>query len=261
MAVRRPVSVFSHIEKLFPVPVLTKKEPEKPKAEMPLPGNIFPVCGKCWSTYKPLQHDAISALKSRCVTPNQSRLHNMQVCYDGKYKSRIIIPIVNDGKTEFYVARSIYDWQKMKEYSPVKIEGGYKKSEVIFNLSNAAETGTLIINEGIYDALAWGRSGISLLGKIMSDVQFERILALRDKVHTIYVCLDADARQYAVKIARRLNPYFKVRLIVIPVLDGKPAQWDSNYYKRRFGFNGMQELINQSVPYTMETEFRLLMSA
>ena len=250
------------ISKLFTGMYRPKKEPEAPKKEMPLPDNIFPVCGKCWSVYRPLQHDAISVLKSRCVTPSQAKTHNMQVCYDGKYKSRIIIPITNDGKTEFYVARSIYDWQKMKEYSPMKIEGGFKKSEVIFNLSNAAETGMLIINEGIYDALSWGKSGISLLGKIMSETQFQRIIALKDKVHSVYICLDADARQYAVKIARRLYPYFHdVRFVVIPVLDGKPQQWDANYYKRRFGFKGMQELINQAVPYTMENEIRLLMSA
>lgn len=249
------------VSKLFVGMTRSPEKPHEPKKEIPLPESLIPVCGGCWSTYKFLQRDARQVLSSRGVTPEQARQHNIQICTDGKYQSRLIIPITNEGKTEFFVARSIYDWQKMKEYSPPKIDGGFKKSEVIFNLERAANTGTIVINEGIYDALAWGDFGISLLGKIMSDFQYQRIVEYADKIKQVFVCLDADARSYAIKIAKKLSAYFPVYLIIIPVIDGKPSQWDSNYYKLRFGDAGMSELVKNAVPYTLESEFRLLMSA
>lgn len=230
-----------------------EREPEK--EPMPIPNESVPLTGKLPSRQntpfnRGLRDQAKKVLESRGVCFSQMRDHHMRVAYDGKYKYRVIIPVINGDTNEFFVARSMYDWQKVKEYSPKSEGNQYKKSEVVFNLDNAAKTGKLIISEGIYDALSWGRSGISLLGKIMSKAQLKRIKEKRGEVKTIYVALDRDAKEYAVRLARQLSPYFKdVRVVDIPLIRGSAAQSDPNAYCLDKGCEALDELLERASPF------------
>lgn len=236
-----------------------QKEPEK--EPMPIPDESVPLTGKIPQRRntpfnRKLREHAAKVLESRGVTFSQMRDHHMRVAFDGKYKYRVIIPIINGDMTEFFVARGMYPWQKVKEYSPKSEGNQFKKSEVVFNLDEAAKTGTLIISEGIYDALSWGRSGVSLLGKIMSEAQLKRIKAKRGEVKTIYVALDRDAKEYAIRLARQLIPYFKdVRVVDIPLIRGSAAQSDPNAYFLDNGCEALDALLEKASPFDEKFAF------
>lgn len=151
----------------------------------------------------PLIRRAINHLKSRGFDKRKIKLLRAGISLDKKYRNRVILPIYNSNNIcEFYVARDITGKSKLKELSASTL---YKtKSEVIWNLYRASETGVLVISEGVYDAVSWGLSGVALLGKRVSEEQLILLNSVKNKVEEVYVALDEDARKEAVELASTL---------------------------------------------------------
>ena len=161
---------------------------------------------------------AIKYLQSRSITYTQIQQHKMGFCGTGEFINRIIIPVYEGSQLKFWVARAISPCVRMKEKSPSNKTYQWGKSEVVFNIDRAAKTyHTAVISEGIFDALSWGDIGVSLLGKELYDEQLRVLLNYKSLLSEgLYVALDADALDSALKMATRLSDFFKVYLIMIP---------------------------------------------
>ena len=190
---------------------------------------------------------ALKYLQQRGITKKQILNCGMGICTEGEYKNRVIIPIFLEGNLQFWVARAISDNTKLKEKSPSAQEYQYSKSEVIFNLDTAAKKyNSIVISEGIFDALSWGDIGVALLGKSLYDSQFNLILKYKDLLtQGIYIALDADAVDSATLIAEKLKSFFKVMMINIP-----KEYDDPNKYLLTHSKNSMWELIMNAEEYT-----------
>ena len=205
--------------------------------------------------YKPLDlnhtnirtEQAIKYLHSRGITDKQILQHKMGFCMSGKYENRVIIPITENGELRFWVARAITKDAYMKEKSPSNEEYQISKSEVVFNLDRASKKyHTAVLCEGVFDALAFGDVGVSLLGKSLYQAQLNILLDYRDLLtNGVYVCLDNDAKSSATKIAETLSEYFKVYIINIPKeLD------DPNNSLQKMGRDYMWTLIRDAEEYS-----------
>lgn len=159
---------------------------------------------------------AIRYLQSRKITKRQIREHKVGFCSEGEFENRTIIPIYNKGRVVFWVSRAISDKAYLKEISPVTQDYNISKSEVLFNLDIAVDTGILVLSEGIFDAMSWGDIGVGLLGKILYTEQYNQIIENKDKIKRIYVALDFDAYSYAVDIAKILSEVIPTYIVKIP---------------------------------------------
>lgn len=216
------------------------------KRAIPLPEE-FQKFSQNFSEKNFIAKKALKYLQQRGITKKQILNCGMGICTEGEYKNRIIIPIFLEGNFQFWVARAISDNTKLKEKSPSAQEYQYSKSEVIFNLDSAAKKyNSIVISEGIFDALSWGDIGVALLGKSLYDSQFNLILKYKDLLtQGIYIALDADAVDSATLIAEKLKSFFKVMMINIP-----KEYDDPNNYLLTHSKNSMWELIMNAEEYT-----------
>ena len=164
----------------------------------------------------------------------------------GEYKNRVIIPITENGDLKFWVARAISSDVKMKEKSPSDEDYQISKSEVIFNIDRASKKyHTAVICEGIFDALAFGDVGVSLLGKSLYQEQLNILLDYRALLtNGLYISLDWDAKDKATEMAEKLSEYFDVKIINIPKEGDDP-----NNYLQKYGRKAMWKLIEDAEDY------------
>lgn len=196
---------------------------------------------------------AINYLKKRMVTEADIKRHRMGVCSTGQYAERVIIPIINEGITEFWVARAISRKALKKEMSPSNEDYQISKSNVVFNLWQSAKTyGTTVICEGIFDALSFGDIGSALLGKALHEEQFHRILEYKYLLKDgVFIALDWDAREEALATADRLSKHMSVKIIDIPKELGDP-----NDACKKLGKRGMLQFIANAEEYSFRTALR-----
>lgn len=155
----------------------------------------------------------IDYARSRGVTPDQIELYDMGYCLEGETQFSngnttklnnhlFVLNPTNNGVT-YWMARALNPATKPKTFNPPSSNTILGKSEVVFNLDIAKETGAVVITEGIFDALTLGKSGVALFGKMMSTSQY--LALINCGADTMYVMLDGDARGYALEICERLN--------------------------------------------------------
>ncbi len=140
-------------------------------------------------------------LKLRGISEDTAKKYNIRFGNkEGVLQNRVIIPLTPDFK--YYVARSIYDTDKMKYYSPA----GTPKAELLFNIENIkGEYITLM--EGVFDVLCSGQHdyAVAILGVYLSDHQ----LQLLKKFTGIMVWLDNDevvkTKMHNINIAKHLK--------------------------------------------------------
>ena len=205
-----PESIKNDLEHRF----FAKNIPEIHKRSVPLPEE-FQLLSESNNF---VAQRAKKYLYRRGITEQQIKKYHMGICATGQYANRIIIPIYQQKELKFWVARAMSSEAKLKERSPSNLFYQYGKSEVIFNLDNAVNTyHSAVISEGIFDALSWGNIGISLLGKILYDVQLNLLLEYKNQLtEGLYIALDADAEKDAMSMAGVLSEFFSVKMIHIP---------------------------------------------
>ena len=117
----------------------------------------------------------------RKISIRQMKIHDFGICLSGEYKNRIIIPIREFNEPKFFVGRAISSTSKLKEKSPSNESYQISKSQVIFNIDNASSIfNSVVLSEGIFDALSFGDVGCSLLGKRLSDDQLAILLDYKE---------------------------------------------------------------------------------
>lgn len=149
-----------------------------------------------------------------------------------KFNDYVIFQINDSGDTVGYVSRHVWDKKDIDEHNRKARHNGeyqimrYRNStendfvKLLYNYDAIVdgETDTVIIVEGVFDAIALTRklnlyenhriAVVATFGKKISDVQIYKLQA--KGVETVVIGYDGDAVEAIKKTAERLNQYFDV---------------------------------------------------
>jgi len=177
----------------------------------------------------PLYKNAISYLKKRGIGGIDILRYSMGYCSSNGYANRIIIPSYDaDGKLNYFIARDMFPNSNFKYKNPPM-----SKDTVCFEMFiNWNEP--IVLVEGVFDAIAIRNNAIPLLGKFPSKTLVTRLV--EKKVKTIYVALDEDARQDAIKLSKFLMDY-GISTYLLNMKDKDPSE---------LGFTKFWELLNST---------------
>jgi DNA primase len=144
-----------------------------------------------------------------------SREHKILACYTvGKYRHRIIIPILLNGTIVNFIARDITGQAKRKYLmSPNGLIHG---NSLLYNLDKAGSSVVLV--EGVFDAWRIGRGAVATLGTKVSEAKINLLVKHRPKLKRVLVAFDEDAQRQANKLAIKLKCLFP-EVIVIEITD------------------------------------------
>lgn len=219
-----------------------------PKRSIALPEDFKLLC----------QTDNITAglakeyLRSRSITSRQIQLHKFGL--SPKLPNKIIIPIYEQDELRFWIARAIGNRKFGKESVPQTAPYQYSKSEVLFNLTNAIKKyKSVVLSEGVFDALSWGDIGVAMLGKTLYKEQLNVLLKYKSLItEGVYVGVDADATDSAIKICKTLKSFFPTFLVRIPEEFNDP-----NGYLQTHNQSAMWGLLSQALEFNESIEVKL----
>lgn len=191
------------------------------------------------------------------VVDGQVRKSNKDVEGNFEYftmrHSIVFLTFDTRGRYLYWNSRSIEPNPIVKSLNgPATLEE-HSKNDVIFNLNNARSTGTVIIFEGVFNAITAGISGVATFGKMVTDAQIDRLKEVyKDYPETRFVIfLDSDARRQEVDLARRLSAFTdKVYLV-----DSPYGNKDANDLGRALTL----DLVSKARPYSETTELAVLL--
>ena len=153
-------------------------------------------------------------LKSRGISMSDMTRWRIMTTQTGRFRRRAIVPSFDlDGKMNYYVGRSI-DEDSFK-YLNAKVS----KHDMIFNEIDIAWNKTVVLVEGVLDAMKSVENSIPILGSTLptSSRLFKMLMKYQSDV---IVSLDPDLKQKAYKIAKDLyTAGCNVRICFTP--DGK----------------------------------------
>ena len=150
------------------------------------------------------------------------------------FRDMAIIPVTYKYNPVYFTARS-HRGLSIKRNAP-EVDGYFSKKTVVFGLDHVDESkGFVCIGEGTFDAFSLP-NGVAALGKTWSDVQIEMIKKV--KVDQIYVCLDGNEFDCAVRVAEAFADYFQVFIVQFP------GQSDPNDNR-----DSIQYYLEEAIPY------------
>lgn len=120
----------------------------------------------------------VSFRKDRQIPPN----YPVYFAYQGKYKNRIIIPIIKNGNIIYFQARRVPETDIQPKY---KNPAG-EKSLIIHNEDNFDEDKYIMITEGLLDSFSIGNQGTTCLGKEIIE-EFLAVLFQKTKKGIILI--------------------------------------------------------------------------
>ena len=164
----------------------------------------------------PLYTNAISYLKRRGIGSIDILRYSIGYCSSNGYSNRIIIPSYDaDGKLNYFIARDMFPNSKFKYKNPPM-----SKDTVCFEMFiNWNEP--IVLCEGVFDAISIRRNVIPLLGKFPSKTLVMRLA--EKQVKKVYVALDEDAKQDAIKLSKFLMDY-GIKTYLLDMKDKDPSE-------------------------------------
>ena len=129
----------------------------------------------------------------------------------------LFIPMYAEGKLISWQARAVFPRQEPRWY----LASGGKKP--IFSLDLAAQTSCVVIQEGVFDAIACGSSGVAIMGKFLTGYQAKLISSVKKP---IIVCLDPDARDDAKKLYYHLKQTHHKLVTLFQYPDNWPTEYN-----------------------------------
>ena len=142
---------------------------------------------------------ALSYLQKRGIEPCDLAMYKVGYCSEGEYEGRIIIPSFNiDGYVNYFIARS-FDGHWMRYKNP------NASRDIIFNELIIDWDSDVILVDGVFDAIFAGNA-VALLGSTLREESrlFQHIIR---NDSSVFIALDPDAEDKAMKIARTLLKY------------------------------------------------------
>lgn len=166
--------------------------------------------------YDFLQGAAKEYILKRGITQEQIDYYRIGACYSGRYRGRIIVPVLNKREELVsFIARDYTGKLKPKVLTPPSTLGNHGVKDYVFNLHRAAVTGHLLVGEGVFDAISLGVRGVCLFGKSAGSLQLAKIINKKPK--RITICLDPDAQLEANILANQLIGHIPdVRIATLP---------------------------------------------
>ena len=118
-----------------------------------------------------LQNHLKSFIKERFLNDYQ-----LYIAYQGKYKSRVILPIILDNKIVYYQGRTITNAE------PKYLNPDIEKEGIISNSDKFSKDKFIVITEGIIDSwMVESNQGTTFLGSHVNDEFLEKLFYLTDK--------------------------------------------------------------------------------
>lgn len=122
-----------------------------------------------------------------------------------KLMNRVIIPSKIDGKMYGYVARD-FSGKADPQYKALNSEGSWR-SQVLWNYDNAKSSDSLVICEGIFDAIKGGISrSVAIFGAAVSDGQIKLITKTQAK--RVIFALDVGTDKTKKDLFNKLFMYY-----------------------------------------------------
>ena len=152
---------------------------------------------------------ALTYLKKRGLNREEIELYDIRFSDSERYYGRVLVPICEDNRLVCFVGRSFVPVIKPKYLYPHTGETILTANEAIFGYGETENDscGTVVITEGIFDAMAANRiiglRGLAILSSHLSKNQFNKLLRL-SRGTNFFVALDSDAHEKAIEIAERL---------------------------------------------------------
>jgi len=214
---------------------LQKLREEEPKVEIELPEGYFPL-------YKAAREGILvkTILRDftykRHLTSNDIRKYGLGYTTEGRFAFRIIVPSYDEnGNLNFFSARTYPIDQKPKYLFP-----HISKNDIIFNELFIDWKGTVILVEGVFDALVTPNA-VPLLGKELHDLLLSKLIKSKSLVKLL---LDGDEEgmKAAKQVARKLLKHgVPVEVVFCP-----PNQDPSDLGKEK-----VKELLLHSKPVSL----------
>lgn len=134
-------------------------------------------------------------------------------CDTGKYFGYLIMPYYIAGKLVYFNARKIIgDGPKFN--NPLVEDFGLGKNMLIYNLDALGLYRTNYIFESVMNAETLGDNAIATGGKNISNYQVN--VFIKSPTEKFIIGLDDDAMEEAIKLAFKLKPYKKVKILQFP---------------------------------------------
>jgi DNA primase len=157
------------------------------------------------------------------------------------FKDKIIFPSFDEElNLNYFLARVSHD-KTVYKYKNCEIS----KKEVIFNENMIDWNTNVFLVEGVFDAIKIGKNAIPILGSWIDEnyLVFRKII----KENTpVTICLDLDAREKQIKIAKKLYEYgIDIKTVDLPVdidLGGMSKQDVTNLLKCAKPFDNTQRM-------------------
>ena len=210
---------------------------EKSKELVSLPKEFKPLYLK---RDDPDYKHAIRYLFNRGITVQDILKYNIGYCDKGPYSGMVIIPSYDiEGQLNFFVGRSYYPDATIRHKNPM-----VSKNIIGFELFINWKLPVVIV-EGAFDAIAVKRNAIPLFGKkIMTNLK-EKILL--EKVKTVYICLDQDAKQDSIKLSEFFSNH-GVKVHFVDLKEKDPSE---------IGFSKIQHILSNTKTFDFSDMIKL----
>lgn len=175
---------------------------KKPKRNQVLPDDyqaLYPLKDIEGSVFA---EKAVAYLRTRGLTDADFLFYRIGISLEGKYRNRIIVPVVLDKEVVYFVARLFLGWGK-RYLNPGNDEVQIHPRELLFNWDNARTAPVLRMCEGVFDAMGVGDDATCMFTKHIRDGQF-RVLE-GGTFERVEIWLDSDAQSDADDLALQLQ--------------------------------------------------------
>lgn len=136
---------------------------------------------------------------------------NLYVAYKGIFSNRIIIPVFESNKLLYFQGRAV-----SKEIIPKYLNPSFNKSSFIYNKENFDKEKSIIVTEGLLDAMSIGNQGCCCFGASVSDGFLEQLFKLTDKNVIIAFDNDKQGKISTLKIIKESSFKNKLLFFVMP---------------------------------------------
>lgn len=174
---------------------------------VPMPPGFRPCWDRGRNTYRIPPY-----LKNRGINQSAARRWGMGYCMSGKYRERVVIPVVCGGMTSF-VARDMSGRSKFKYLNPGTLQANF-----LGGFDRLDPGAPVYVMEGIFDAIrwdGWGFQSCPYFGSHLRDPQVE-LLAELDPPELIVVP-DGEAYQdVVVKCSHIAHRFRSMKVVKLP---------------------------------------------
>jgi hypothetical protein len=151
----------------------------------------------------PCDKDHFPAYVRSRMTLESARRYRVGYCAHGYFQGRMIVPVYMPDGLRTFVARLMRKTPHLAKTKKVLGPKGAKNSLALFNYQALRRHESIVLVEGVFDAIYGGSNFLALLGTHISSYQVD--LIRQSPVKDVVVLFDADARYKAFKTARALG--------------------------------------------------------